>query len=133
MNQLTLSGWHWLVIGLGGALGATGRFAVLNLINRLHSSPIPWGTFAVNVFGSFVMGLVFVFFFLKYPNTSGMLRSFIVTGLLGAFTTFSSFAIELLVLLTQQQSFLALFYMFASVAMCLLACTLGYAAGKLII
>ena len=124
--------WHWLVIGLGGGLGAMSRFAVVAGINRLHGSFYPWGTFTVNVVGSFIMGLAFVFFTLKYPNLPMGWRGFVMIGLLGAFTTFSSFALEGLTLLQQHQYTLALLYMLASVIICLIAVTLGYGTGKLI-
>lgn len=124
--------WHWLIIGVGGGIGAMGRFALSTYINRLHGSFYPWGTFLVNVLGCFIMGLAFVFFTLKYPHLPMGWRGFVMVGLLGAFTTFSSFALEALTLLQQQHYTLALLYMFASVIICMIAVTIGYGAGKFI-
>ena len=130
MMQMTL--WHWAVIGFGGSLGAMARFGVVNWLNRLHGSSFPWGTFAVNVLGSFIMGLAFVLFTIKYPQVPGSLRSFILVGFLGAFTTFSSFSLELLSLFQQHFISIALTYALASVLICLVAVTAGYATGRFI-
>lgn len=130
MHSLTL--WHWLVIGFGGGIGAMSRFALVSFVQKTHSNLFPWGTFAVNVLGSFIIGLAFVFFTIKYPMLPGHWRSFVVVGLLGGFTTFSSFALEGLVLLQQQYYAMALVYMVASVLVCLIAVAAGYSLGKFI-
>lgn len=124
--------WHWLIIAVGGGIGAMARFGVVTWINRFHGSAFPWGTFAVNVVGSFIMGLAFVFFTIKYPHIPGSARSFVMVGLLGAFTTFSSFSLESLSLLQQHYFTIAVSYMAASVLVCVIAVTAGYSLGKLI-
>lgn len=126
--QMTI--WHWMVIAIGGSMGAMGRFAVVTWVNRLHGSQFPWGTMTVNVVGSFIMGLAFVLFFIKYPQAPGSFRSFVTVGVLGAFTTFSTFALESLQLLQENYVSLALVYMVLSVLVCLIAVTLGYVLGK---
>lgn len=130
MASLTL--WHWLAIGIGGGIGAIARFSVVSWLNRVSESTFPWGTLTVNVVGSFIMGLAFVLFTIKYPQVSGSVRSFVLVGLLGAFTTFSSFALESLTLLQQDQPLAALLYMFGSVVLCLIVVSLGYSIGKFI-
>lgn len=130
--MMQLSIWHWAVIGLGGSLGAMARFSVVNWLNRLHGSSFPWGTFTVNVAGSFIMGLAFVLFTIKYPQVPGSYRSFIMVGFLGAFTTFSSFSLELLSLFQQHFMTIALTYALASVVVCIVAVTAGYALGRII-
>lgn len=125
--------WHWLVIGFGGSLGAMARFFVVTWLNRLHGSEFPWGTFAVNAVGSFIMGLAFVLFTIKYPLVPGSYRSFVMVGFLGAFTTFSSFALESLSLFQQHFVSIALVYALASVVVCIVAVSLGYALGKFIL
>lgn len=126
-------GWaHWLAVAFGGALGAMGRFAVVQLVNRLNGSHFPWGTLAANISGSFVIGIAFAFFALKHTDPSGVGRSLIVVGMLGAFTTFSSFAIESLVLIEQQHYVSATFYVLGSVLACLAAAALGLGVAKLL-
>jgi CrcB protein len=129
----TLTIWHWLIIGFGGGLGAMARFATVNWVNRLHGSLFPWGTFTVNVVGSFIMGLAFVLLTIKYPQVPGSFSSFVRVGFLGAFTTFSSFALESLSLFQQHYAIVALMYMVASVLVCLIAVSIGYGLGKFII
>jgi len=124
--------WHWLIIGLGGGLGAIARFATVTWINKWHSSHFYWGTFTVNVVGSFIMGLAFVLFTIKYPLVPGSWRSFVTVGFLGAFTTFSTFALESMQLLHDNYITLALVYMAASVLVCLIAVSVGFGLGKLI-
>lgn len=130
MHSLTV--WHWLMIALGGGFGAMGRFWVVSVVQKTNSGAFPWGTFSVNVLGSFIIGLAFVFFTIKYPMWQGAWRSFVIVGVLGAFTTFSSFALEGLLLLQQQHYGLALVYLTASVLACLLAVALGFGLGKFI-
>jgi fluoride exporter len=129
-SHMTL--WHWLVIAIGGSFGATARFATVTWINSQHNSVFHWGTFLVNALGSFIMGLAFVLFTIKYPQVSGTWRSFVMVGLLGAFTTFSSFALESLLLIQEHQYTIALTYMVASAVVCLITVTLGYTMGKFI-
>jgi len=128
----SLTIWHWLILGFGGSLGAIARFATVSWVNRLHGSQFPLGTFSVNVVGSFIMGLAFVLFTIKYPSAQGSYRSFVMVGFLGAFTTFSSFALEALVLFQQHHLTTALMYMVASVVVCIVAVTAGYGLGKFI-
>ncbi|PTY36567.1 hypothetical protein BGP77_04530 [Saccharospirillum sp. MSK14-1] len=126
-------GWaHWLAVAVGGGLGAMGRFAVVQLVNRHNGGHFPWGTLAANVTGSFIIGIAFVFFALKHTDPSGVGRSLVVVGMLGAFTTFSSFAIESLVLIEQQHYVSATLYVLGSVLACLAAATLGLGVAKLL-
>ncbi|TXR53463.1 fluoride efflux transporter CrcB [Reinekea thalattae] len=127
-----LSIWHWAVIGLGGGLGAMARFATVNFINRLHGSQFPLGTLSVNVVGSFIMGVAFVFFTIKFQQLPSGYKSFVMVGLLGAFTTFSSFALETLSLIQQHYFTIALLYIAASITACLVAVLAGYVLGKFI-
>lgn len=89
-----------IAIAGGGALGALARFWVSGAVYRLLGRGFPWGTLAVNVMGSFLMGLLFVLF-LERLATGAELRSAVLVGFLGAFTTFSSFSIETLTLVQE--------------------------------
>ena len=85
--------WHnLLAVGLGGMLGAIGRFYINITIGRLFPLDIPLATLSVNLIGSFFIGLLSALFLYFTPSDS--LRLFLITGFLGALTTYSAFAIE---------------------------------------
>ncbi len=88
----------YLCVMLGGALGAVSRFAIGTLIQRLYSAVFPLGTFFINVTGSFLIGLLMIFF-LNRPALNANWRLFLVTGILGGYTTFSTFEWETFVAL----------------------------------
>jgi fluoride exporter len=79
-------------VALGGALGAPARYGI-SLAVHVTPGTFPWGTFWTNVSGSFVLGLVLTFLLERFPP-SRFLRPFVATGFLGAFTTYSTFAVE---------------------------------------
>lgn len=81
-----------LAIGSGGFIGAVLRAYLSGVINRSFLHDIPFGTLGVNVIGSFIMGVLFALF--STMELSPTLKSFLTTGILGALTTFSTFAIE---------------------------------------
>lgn len=89
-----------LSVAVGGALGAVCRYLLGNFISRASGSALPWGTFAINIIGCFCMGLL-----MTLVVERGLLpaawRLFLCVGLLGGFTTFSSFGYESLMLLTE--------------------------------
>jgi len=118
-----------LAIAGGGALGALGRFWMSAGVYRLLGREFPWGTLAVNVLGSFLMGLLFVLF-LERSLVSGEWRAAILVGVLGAFTTFSTFSIETLNLIGQADYLKAVGNVLVSVAACILACWAGLALGR---
>lgn len=81
-----------LFIALGGALGSVLRFGVINLTYKYFDVYFPWGTIFANLIGCFIIGLVWAI--LDTFDTPKNLKLFLITGLLGGFTTFSSFALE---------------------------------------
>ena len=98
--------WQILfIIGSGGFIGAVGRFYTVAFVNALFPFSFPIGTMFVNILGSLVLGGLFAYFSIN-PNASMGLKSFLMTGLLGAFTTFSTFALEAILLLDSIKSFL---------------------------
>ncbi len=88
---------HILYIALGGSVGAVSRFLISQLINRTSNDIFPWGTIAVNLLGSLLIG----FFVEMFSRTvvPDNLRSVLIIGFLGAFTTFSTYALESISLL----------------------------------
>jgi fluoride exporter len=86
----------YFVVMLGGAIGAVSRFMVGLLVSRFYSATFPLGTFLINVSGSFLIGVLMTLF-LNRPAIHVNWRLFLVTGVLGGYTTFSSFEWETLV------------------------------------
>jgi CrcB protein len=104
-------------VALGGAIGAVARYLVVSGIGHVMASGFPWGTLVVNVLGSVAMGALIELSALIW-SPSPALRAFLVVGLLGAFTTFSTFALDVVALSGRGQSWAAIAYVAASVALC---------------
>jgi fluoride exporter len=120
------SGLVWVYVALGGAAGAVARFALAEWIAARAHGAFPWGTFAVNVLGSLVLGAVLG----AYPSSGAWaVRALLAVGFCGAFTTFSTFGYELLVLLEARYYAAAAAYVGASLAAGLLAVFAGAALG----
>lgn len=88
---------HYLIVALGSALGGALRHAVNIAAARLLGTSWPYGTITVNVVGSFVMGLIAGYFALKGHASQAWLL-FLTTGILGGFTTFSAFSLDVALL-----------------------------------
>jgi CrcB protein len=118
-----------LTIAGGGALGAILRFGMSSYVYRLLGRDFPYGTLAVNMLGSLLMGLLFILF-VERGLVSAEWRSAIIIGFLGAFTTFSTFSIETLVLLESGELSKAFLNIALSVSLCLFATWLGLVIGR---
>lgn len=115
---------HLLLVAVGGAIGASLRHFVNLGSLRLLGPGFPWGTMAINIAGSFMMG-IFIELLARRFNTSNEVRLFIATGILGGFTTFSAFSLDFAVLWVRGATIPALGYAIASVLGSLLAIFLG--------
>ena len=113
------------VIMAGDALGAGGRYLVSNAFLRLMGPGFPWGTFAVNVVGCFLMGVLIETLARKGGVVSGDMSSFLATGVLGGFTTFSAFSLDTAVLWERGTGELAFAYVLASVPLSIAALFAG--------
>ena len=113
-------------VALGGALGSVARLGLSHGIYRVVGAGFPYGTLAVNVLGSFAMGLVTAFFMRKFEDNQAA-QFFLTTGVLGGFTTFSAFSLDVLKLVNSGQSGSALLYVFASVGLSIAAVFVGFA------
>jgi fluoride exporter len=113
----------------GGAIGALLRFWMSNGVYALLGRAFPYGTLAVNALGSIIMGLLYVFM-LERMEVSPEWRAALMIGLLGAFTTFSTFSIETMNLIEAGEISKAGLNMFLSVALCVTGCWLGMIMGR---
>ncbi len=109
---------QWLAVALGGTLGALGRYGVNALIYSLAGGRLPLGTLLVNVLGSIAMGVFYVLIVERHIMP-GPWREFIMIGLLGSFTTFSTFSLDSLALWEGGHAALAVGYVMLSVVLCI--------------
>jgi CrcB protein len=117
-----------IAIALGGALGAVSRYLVGGWVQTMAGGGFPWGTFTVNVLGSLVLG--FLMIWLSHTLASAELRHFLVMGLLGSFTTFSTFSLETVEMLREGLWVRAGIYSFGSVTLGVLAVLAGAFAAS---
>jgi len=106
-----------LFVAVGGAAGAVARFTVMSGIGHWLGHGFPWGTLAVNVIGSIVLGAVIEVSALVW-SPSPEVRAMVVVGLLGAFTTFSTFSMDVYFLINRGMVLPAAGYVAASVVIC---------------
>lgn len=118
-----------LAIASGGAAGALLRFWMSTGIHSLLGRGFPYGTLAVNVLGSLLMGFLYVMLIDKLSLGANW-RAALLVGLLGAFTTFSTFSIETLNLVEEGEMVKALLNILLSVVLCLVAAWAGVLAGR---
>ena len=116
-------------IAAGGAAGALFRFWVSTGVYSLLGRSFPFGTLAVNVLGSLVMGFLYVLL-LDRMTVAPEMRAALLVGFLGAFTTFSTFSIETLNLIEQADFVKAGLNMLVSVIACVSACWFGVLLGR---
>lgn len=114
----------WLWVACGGAIGASSRYA-LGLLLAKPAHIFPWPTWWINLLGCFMAGIFFAMTE-RYPVLQQETRLFFMVGILGGFTTFSSFGLETFVLLRNGQISVALLYAFSSVLLGVLLLILGY-------
>ncbi|MEK6750348.1 MAG: fluoride efflux transporter CrcB [Pseudomonadota bacterium] len=118
-----------MAIAGGGAVGALLRFWVSRMVHAWTGHGFPYGTFVINISGSLMMG----FFYVLLAERTGIApewRAVILVGFLGAFTTFSTFSLEALTLITGGELPKAMLYVVSSVVWCLVAVWLGMWVGR---
>ena len=126
--NLKVSTYFWIAVG--GAFGSVARYGASSLIAAWVGETFPWGTLIVNVTGSFVIGL---FAAVTGPDgrilVAPVVRQFVMVGICGGYTTFSSFSLQTLNLFREGQFLAAGANILLSVSLCLIAVWLGYVAG----
>lgn len=122
--------WRIILIGLAGLVGTLGRYALSGYVARRFGETFPTGTLVVNLVGCLLAG--FVFFILQERFLlNEVVRTTLLIGLLGGFTTFSSFGLQTFTLLREGELALATVNVLASNLLGLFAVWLGYTLGKL--
>jgi fluoride exporter len=120
-----------LLVGLGGFVGTVFRYWLSGLIARRYGETFPLGTLVVNAIGCFVIGFLFYFFYDR-SLTTPTARTVVLIGLIGGFTTFSSYGLQTFTLLRDGELFLALVNVLASNVLGLALVWLGYVLAKAI-
>lgn len=116
--------YGFFLVFMGGGLGSAGRYGVNLLAAKLCGTDYPFGTFAINVVGAFAMGAAVELFTLRssIPPTG---RLFLTTGIIGGFTTFSTYALEIGLLYKRGEMAVAIFYGLSSLVCGLAALFIG--------
>lgn len=115
--------WTYIAIAIGGTTGCWARYATSNLVQSIYRGNFPYATLCINLLGSFLMGLLFVAT-VERLSVTPELRAGILTGVLGGYTTFSTFEMESLLLVEHGEPFKAALYVGLSVVLGF-ACVLG--------
>src|SRR6516162_4339336 len=125
----------YLWVAIGGALGSVGRFWLNGMVSRSFGETFPWGTMVINVTGSFAIGVVAA---LAMPEgrldtpSRAFVTQFLMIGICGGYTTFSSFSLQTLNLLRDREWLYAGGNIVLSVLLCLIAVALGYWGGAVV-
>ena len=118
-----------MLIATGGALGAVLRYLLTNISKSLLGSSI-YGTFSVNIIGSFLIGYLITSDIIN-NFSENFIKFFLIIGLLGSFTTFSTFSYEAVDLINSKRYIISITYIFISVLICIMSASLGTLLNKL--
>ena len=121
----------YLAVAFGGAFGAMSRYFVYNAFQRASTSTFPWATLTVNVLGSFLIGIAFILI-TERLEMGAYWRGLVTVGFLGAFTTYSTFSMDVIGLLEQGNLTQAFLYVLSSVLVCIIAAWLGLSLARLL-
>ena len=119
-----------LAVGLGGGIGAIARYVVGSAFLQRFGPGFPWGTFAINVTGSFLIGFVMQLGVARSFGVTPLVRTFLAAGVLGGYTTFSTFSLDSVVLVGDGAPNLAFAYAAGSVLSGVVAAYLGQTAAR---
>lgn len=123
-----------LLIAIGGALGSIARYLSCEAVTKIEifSNRFPWGVFLVNIFGSFLAGIIYFFVIKNFDNFDPRFKNFLFAGFLGGFTTFSAFSLDVFRLSQAGQYSQAFIYALTSVVLAISALFFGFYSTKLI-
>lgn len=120
-----------LAVGIGGGIGAIARYVIGAAFLQRFGPGFPWGTFFINVTGSFLIGVVAQFALTRSFGVTPAVRLFAVSGILGGYTTFSTFSLDALTLFGEGASGAGVFYVAGSVVAGILAAFAGQIVARL--
>ncbi len=123
--------YTYLSIALGGALGSMARYATGVYVGRWLGMAFPWGTLLINIIGSFLIGAFAESFALRW-DSSPLTRVFLIVGVCGGYTTFSTFSLDIVTLINRGEALTAAAYIVASVALGVAALFAGLHAMRFI-
>lgn len=126
-SGISVVGW----VAAGGAIGAAARYALAGFVHRLTSASFPYGTFAVNMVGCLLFGVIFGLTEQRFV-ISPAVRAFLLVGVLGGFTTFSSYSFESFQLIRDAQYLRASVNAAGQVVLGLVCFWLGYLANRVL-
>lgn len=120
-------------VAIGGAIGSVARFWLTEISAKLWGGDFPWGTIVANVTGSFLIGLIAALPVMGPRDFLGpMGRQFLMVGIMGGYTTFSSFSLQTLTMVQHGHLAKAALNVGGSVVLCLIAVAAGYALGAIL-
>lgn len=114
----------WLLVAIGGALGAMGRYGVNRLVMNVLEKPWTWATLIVNVLGCLLMGMAYAWL-QNRPDLDATVKLLLMVGFLGALTTWSTFSMEAVLMIQSNQWLAALGYTLLTCLLCFVAFWLG--------
>jgi CrcB protein len=120
----------YLLVGVGGALGAMARYGFASATGHFWPSPFPYATLIINILGSLAMGLLIGSLAKLLPPWQNEARLFVAVGVLGGFTTFSAFSLDAIILIERGQWGQSILYALASVLVSVVALFLGLLAVR---
>jgi len=129
MNEMQISMMQLFYIAIGGAAGSVSRYLLSQYVDSTHNTAVPWGTFSVNLLGALLIGSLFVIIHEKQLIHADF-KYLLMVGVLGGFTTYSSFSLENFRLIEQGHLLIALSYMLGTTATCLAGVWLGVLSAR---